>query len=62
MPDGCLYDPDLAGLSAEEVYDRIARDLRRIRKLRTLRGAGLGDVLHEPLPARGRQAGRRRPR
>ena len=50
MPDGCLYDPELAGLSAEEVYDRIARDLRRIRKLRTLRGAGVGDVLHEPLP------------
>ncbi|MBS2536263.1 hypothetical protein KGQ20_26210 [Catenulispora sp. NF23] len=50
MPDGCLYDPELAGMSAEEVYDRIARDLRRARKLRTLRGAGIGDVLHEPLP------------
>ncbi len=33
MPDGLLYDPELAGLSAEQVYDRIARDLRRLRKL-----------------------------
>jgi predicted metal-dependent peptidase len=57
MPDGCLYDAELAGLSAEEVYDRIARDLRRIRKLRTLRGAGVGDVLHEPLPGAGDRSG-----
>lgn len=57
MPDGCLHDPDLAGMSAEEVYDRIARDLRRIRKLRTLRGAGVGDVLHEPLPGAAERQG-----
>ncbi|MGN9909720.1 vWA domain-containing protein [Phytohabitans sp. LJ34] len=49
-PDGLLHDPDLAGLSAEAVYDRIATDLRRLRKLGTLRGTGLGDVLGEPLP------------
>jgi predicted metal-dependent peptidase len=49
-PDGLLHDPDLAGLSAEAVYDRIATDLRRLRKLATLRGTGLGDVLGEPLP------------
>lgn len=48
-PDGVLYDPELAGCSAEEVYDRIATDLRRIRKLQTLRGRGLGDILDEPL-------------
>ncbi|MFF5016819.1 hypothetical protein [Streptomyces sp. NPDC001165] len=49
MPDGLLYDPQLAGLSAEEVYDRIAGDLRRMRRLATLRGKGLGDVLGAPL-------------
>ncbi|MDR2299340.1 MAG: hypothetical protein LBE30_13495 [Comamonas sp.] len=41
---GLLYDPELRGLSAEEVYDRIAGDLRRMRKLRTLAG-GQGDML-----------------
>lgn len=48
--EGLLYDPELAGLSAEAVYDRIATDLRRMRKLATLRGIGRGDVLGEPLP------------
>ncbi|WP_344969841.1 vWA domain-containing protein [Streptosporangium fragile] len=50
MPEGLLYDRSLAGLSAEAVYDRIATDLRRVRKLATLRGRGLGDVLDRPLP------------
>ncbi|GAB2892890.1 hypothetical protein GCM10027074_71230 [Streptomyces deserti] len=49
MPDGLLYDPELAGLSAEEVYDRIAGDLRRMRRLATLRGKGAGDILGGPL-------------
>ncbi|WP_256916464.1 vWA domain-containing protein [Streptomyces hilarionis] len=49
MPEGLLYDAQLAGLSAEEVYDRIAVDLRRARRLATLRGKGLGDVLGAPL-------------
>lgn len=49
MPDGALYDPELTGYSLEEVYDRIARDLRRYRKLATLRGRGGMDVLGEPL-------------
>jgi predicted metal-dependent peptidase len=53
MPDGLLHDPQLAGLSAEQVYDRIATDVRRLRKLATLRGRGLGDVLTEPLPRAG---------
>ncbi|MBR7833813.1 hypothetical protein KDL01_11085 [Actinospica durhamensis] len=53
MPDGVLYDAELAGSSAEQVYDRIAHDLRRLRKLATLRGRGLGDVLTEPLPRPG---------
>jgi predicted metal-dependent peptidase len=57
MPDGLLHDPELAGLGAEQVYDRIAGDLRRLRKLATLRGRGLGDVLTEPLPRPGESAG-----
>jgi predicted metal-dependent peptidase len=42
---GLLYDPALQGMSAEEIYDRIAKDLRLARKLSTLRGAQLGDML-----------------
>jgi hypothetical protein len=56
MPDGLLYDPALAGLSTEAVYDTIATDLRRLRRLATLRGRGLGDVLGEPLPHPGSRA------
>ncbi len=52
MPEGLLFDPELTGRSAEEVYDRIVGDLRRKRRLATLRGRGLGDILGEPL-ARG---------
>ncbi|MFE0319081.1 vWA domain-containing protein, partial [Streptomyces albogriseolus] len=48
IPAGLLYDKDLAGLSAEEVYDRIAGE-RRSRRLATPRGKGLGDVLGAPL-------------
>ncbi len=48
MPTGLLHDPDLAGLSAESVYDRIVTDSRRMRKLATLRGIGIGDVLDDP--------------
>lgn len=49
MPEGLLYDPELKGLSVEEVYDRIATDLRRMRRLATLRGKGAGDILGDPL-------------
>ncbi|MFI6901237.1 hypothetical protein ACIBKY_08245 [Nonomuraea sp. NPDC050394] len=48
MPEGLLHDPSLAGQSAEAVYDQIVTDLRRLRKLATLRGRGLGDVLDRP--------------
>ncbi|RBM19467.1 hypothetical protein [Streptomyces sp. PT12] len=57
MPEGALYDPRLAGLSADEVYDRIVDDARRARRLATLRGTGVGDVLGEPLPWTGRKPG-----
>jgi predicted metal-dependent peptidase len=42
---GMLHDPQLKGLSAEAVYDRIVTDLRRLRKLATFRGAGECDML-----------------
>ncbi|WP_405527948.1 hypothetical protein OG592_08760 [Streptomyces avidinii] len=50
MPEGLLHDPQLKDLSVEEVYDRITCDLRRMRRLATLRGRGRGDILGEPLP------------
>ncbi|MHC5908124.1 vWA domain-containing protein [Streptomyces sp. S6] len=49
MPEGSLYDAESAGLSAEEVYDRITGDLRRMRRLATPRGKGLGDMLGAPI-------------
>ena len=42
---GLLHDSELAGHSAEEIYDQLARDMRRARKLATLRGPGLPDLL-----------------
>ncbi|MGB4947838.1 MAG: VWA-like domain-containing protein [Candidatus Competibacter denitrificans] len=42
---GLLYDPDFQGRSAEEIYDQLARDMRRSRKLATLRGPGMPDLL-----------------
>ncbi len=47
MPAAALYDHQLKGLSAEAVYDRLCTDLRRARKLATLRGTGLCDILDE---------------
>ncbi len=46
MPSfGALYDEELKGLSVEQVYDHIVTNLRYYRKLCTLRGKGLGDML-----------------
>ena len=42
---GVLLDASLKGLSAETVYDRIAKDLRRHRRLGTFAGTGKGDML-----------------
>ncbi|MFJ8580702.1 hypothetical protein [Micromonospora sp. NPDC093277] len=53
MPDGLLYDPQLRGLSSEAVYDRLATDLRRYRKLATLCGPGRGDILGHGAPGPG---------
>ena len=45
MPEGVLYDPELKGLSAEQIYDRIQNEARRYKKENTFRGYGKGDVL-----------------
>ena len=57
MPEfGLLYDPELKGLNAETIYDRIVNDLRMFRKSHSLteklyrhwttfRGKGMGDML-----------------
>lgn len=45
LPEGVLYDPQFKDAGAEEVYDLIATDLRRLRRVGTLRGRGLGDIL-----------------
>jgi len=46
MPEnGLLYDESLKNTSAEHLYDRMVRDLRRYAKLDTLRGYGKGDIM-----------------
>ena len=42
---GGLYDEDLKGKSAEEIYDEIVKELRRYSKLPTFRGYGKGDMM-----------------
>ncbi len=49
---GTLYDPDLKGMSAESIYDRMVMDIRKYRKLSTLRGIGLGDMIDKGNPDR----------
>ncbi len=53
MPVAALHDPQLKGLSAESVYDRLCTDLRQARKLATLRGVGLCDILDGGGPSPG---------
>jgi predicted metal-dependent peptidase len=43
---GLLLDEGLRGLPAETIYDRIVTERRRYRRLATLRGVEMGDVLH----------------
>ena len=47
---GVLQDPELKGLSAEAIYDRIVTDLRTYRKLYTFRGIGQGDIIDRGNP------------
>lgn len=52
MPEiGILYDTELKGLSAEEIYDRIVTDLRTYRKLYTLRGREGKDIIDDGPPS-----------
>lgn len=44
-PIGGLLDADLKDLSAEAIYDRIVGDMRRMSRLSTLRGKGMGDMM-----------------
>lgn len=44
---GLLHDTAFVGCSSEEVYDALAKDIRRARKLATLRGVGAQDLMGE---------------
>lgn len=44
---GLLHDAQFSGKSSEEVYDSLAQDIRRARKLATLRGVGAQDLIGE---------------
>lgn len=49
MPEsGLLYDESLKNISAEDLYDRMVRDLKKYSKLDTLRGYGKGDIIKNP--------------
>jgi predicted metal-dependent peptidase len=45
MPKGGLYDPSYAGMSSEEIYDRLMKDAKYVQMLYTFRGQGVGDML-----------------
>ena len=47
---GMLHDVALRGQSAEAIYDVISKDLRRYRKLQTMRGVGRSDILGDDTP------------
>lgn len=50
MPQDLLLDPSLRGLSGEEIYDRIARDAKKLRRLATFGGRGRPDMLGDAEP------------
>ncbi|HEV8194704.1 MAG TPA: LAGLIDADG family homing endonuclease [Ktedonobacterales bacterium] len=47
---GALHDRELQGESAESIYDRIVTDMRRFRRLATMRGVGVSDILERNGP------------
>lgn len=48
MPSlGLLYDEKLNGMSAEEIYDLLLPDGKKISKWNTFRGYGMGDIVGE---------------
>ena len=56
MPDHALHDASLRDLGAEQVYDRLIGDMRRLKRLATFRGTGACDLL--PAHVRGWWRGR----
>lgn len=44
MPEGLLLDPALKGLSAEEIYDEIIKNIKQYAKFLTMGGYGKGDI------------------
>lgn len=53
MPShGLLYDENLKGLSAEEIYDELMRNIRQNSKHQTFRGYGKGDIIAEGYTSR----------
>ncbi len=50
---GEMYDKNLIGMSAEEIYDVILMDIKKYKKLDTYHGYGKGDILGETLKKSG---------
>lgn len=50
MPAGLLHDLTFKGKSAVEVYNILCTDIRRLRKLSTLRGEGACDIIESDQP------------
>lgn len=46
MPDVVLYDEEYAGMSAEELYDELLKDIRKFSRMKTLRGYGKSDIFN----------------
>lgn len=51
--NGLLYDKELHGYSAESVYDRIVKEMRKFMKNATFRGYGHGDIMSGGTPGFG---------
>lgn len=51
MPrEGLLYDKELKNLSAESIYDKIVKEMRKFKKNATFRGYGHGDIFGNGTP------------
>ncbi len=51
MPrEGLLYDKELKNLSAESIYDKIVKEMRKFKKHATFRGYGHGDIFGNGTP------------
>lgn len=53
MPEEVLYDKELHGLSAETIYDKIVKEMRKFKKHATFRGYGHGDIMSDHGPSFG---------